>query len=151
MLEVDKLKKFIGHSLGVGVRLLIVTSIVIPGIAFSLVAQEGRSKLDPAMTAFWSKFQTAVARGDKAGVAAMTGFPLEMPYGVRSIRNKTQLLKSYNRIFDAETKKCFGTANPQPEEGKRNRFSINCGEAMMYWFELRSGGYKFVAVDNVNE
>jgi hypothetical protein len=40
---------------------------------------------------------------------------------------------------------------PELDSGGKRHFSINCGEAMMYWFEWRKGQYKFVAVDNVNE
>jgi hypothetical protein len=125
--------------------------IVIPGLQFAVSAQDQLRKPEPAMEEFWAKFQAAVGRGDKTNVAAMTGFPLGMPFGVRAIKSRAQLLKSYHKIFDAETKKCFATAKPQPEEEKRKKFSISCGEAMMYWFELRGSDYKFVAVDNVNE
>lgn len=107
--------------------------------------------VSPAMKLFWGKFQSAVAKNDKEAVAAMTKFPLSMPYGVRSIRTKAQLLKDYGKIFDAETKKCFAAASPQVEDAKVKKFSINCGEAMMYWFEFSGGTYKFAAVDNVNE
>jgi hypothetical protein len=103
------------------------------------------------MKAFWTKFQNAVAKNDREAVAALTKFPLGMPYGVPSIKTRTQLLKSYGKIFDAETKKCFATAQPQVEDAKAKKFSINCGEAMMYWFELSGGAYKFASVDNVNE
>jgi hypothetical protein len=121
------------------------------GICFTVLPQDNLRKAEPAMVAFWTRFQSAVSRVDKAGVAAMSGFPLEMPYGTKRIKTKQQFLKDYSRIFDVETKKCFAEAKPQPDEGKRKRFWIGCGEAMMYWFEQRNGVYKFVAVDNVNE
>lgn len=105
----------------------------------------------PALKSFWGKFQSAVARNDQQAVAAMTKFPLGMPYGVRSIRTKAQLLSGYGKIFDAETRKCFAAARPQVEDAKGRKFSISCGEAMLYWFELTGGAYKFAAVDNVNE
>lgn len=104
-----------------------------------------------AMRTFWSAFQSAVARNDKEAVASMTRFPLEMPYGVRSIKTKQQLMKRYSEIFDAETKKCFSTAKPEREQANTKRFWIGCGEAMMYWFDVVGGEYKFTAVDNVNE
>lgn len=105
----------------------------------------------PAMKEFWSKFQRAVAKNDKESIAAMTKFPLAMPYGVPSIKTRAQLISRYGEIFDAETKKCFATAQPQVEDAKTKKFSIHCGEAMMYWFEFSGGAYKFTAVDNVNE
>lgn len=110
-----------------------------------------RENASPAMKAFWATFQNAVAKNDREAVAAMTKFPLGMPYGVPSIRTRAQLLKGYAKIFDAETRKCFATAQPQVEDAKAKRFSINCGEAMMYWFEHSAGAYRFASVDNVNE
>lgn len=105
----------------------------------------------PAMKQFWSKFQNAVAKNDKDAVAAMSKFPLLMPYGVPSIKTRAQLIRRYGEIFDAETRNCFATARPQVDDAKAKKFSINCGEAMMYWFEFSGGTYKFVSVDNVNE
>jgi hypothetical protein len=105
----------------------------------------------PAMKEFWGKFQSAVAKNDRNAVAALTKFPLSMPYGVPSIKTRAQLISNYGKIFDAETKKCFAGAQPQVEDAKAKKFSINCGEAMMYWFEFSGGTYKFTAVDNVNE
>jgi hypothetical protein len=105
----------------------------------------------PAMKQFWGKFQSAVAKNDREAVAAMTKFPLGMPYGVPSIKTRAQLTKRYGEIFDAETRKCFATAQPQVDDAKAKKFSINCGEAMMYWFEFSGGTYKFASVDNVNE
>ncbi len=112
----------------------------------------GQHKTNSAVAAFWSKFQAAVAKDDKATVAALSKFPLRMPYGVPSIKTKAQFINSgYKKIFDAETKQCFATAQPELENAKSKRFSIACGEAMLYWFELVNGEYKFAAVDNVNE
>jgi hypothetical protein len=110
-----------------------------------------QAEATPAMKEFWSTFQRAVAKNDRAAVAALTKFPLGMPYGVRSIKTRAQLIRRYGEIFDAETKQCFATARPQVEDAKAKKFSINCGEAMMYWFEFSGGAYKFTAVDNVNE
>jgi len=100
---------------------------------------------------FWANFQSAVAKNDSDSVSELTKFPLSMPYGVRSVRSKLELKKRYAKIFDAETRKCFAAAKPQWEEGSNSRFSINCGEAMMYWFEKTNGRFLFAAVDNVNE
>jgi hypothetical protein len=100
---------------------------------------------------FWSNFQSAVAKNDSDAVAEMTKYPLSMPYGVRSVKSKLEFKRRYTKIFDAETRKCFSTAKPQWDEGNNSKFSINCGEAMMYWFEKVSGRFLFAAVDNVNE
>lgn len=110
-----------------------------------------RETAPPAVNAFWIKFQSAVAKNDREAVASMARFPLEMPYGVRSIRSKAQLMKNYGKIFDAPTRKCFAEARPEFDEAQKGKFYIGCGEAMMYWFGLVRGEYKFLAVDNINE
>jgi hypothetical protein len=105
----------------------------------------------PTFAAFWAKFQSAVAQNDKEAVAAMTRFPLTMPYGVPSIKTKAQFLQRYAKIFDAATRKCFATAQPERENNKSARYNVLCGEAMLYEFDLVGGTYKFVTVDNINE
>jgi hypothetical protein len=105
----------------------------------------------PAFAAFWTKFQSAVAQNDKEAVAAMTKFPLTMPYGVPSIKTKAQFLQRYAKIFDAATRKCFATAQPERANQKSARYNVFCGEAMLYEFDVVGGAYKFVSVDNINE
>jgi hypothetical protein len=128
--------------------LMIILAALCLGVPLAVQSQTNTS---PGIASFWSKFQSAVANNDKQAVAGMTKFPLHMPYGVASIKTKAQLLTRYGKIFDAETKKCFAKAKPEVESAKAKKFSISCGEAMMYWFEVADGGYKFAAVDNVNE
>ena len=123
--------------------------LFVPPSSVNATAQEANAT--PAMKEFWSKFQRAVAKNDREAVAALTKFPLAMPYGVPGIKTRAQLAKRYGEIFDAETKKCFATARPQVEDAKAKKFSIHCGEAMMYWFEFSGGTYKFASVDNINE
>ena len=119
--------------------------------ALPAAGQKARPQNAAAFNAFWAKFQRAVAGDDRETVAALTKFPLTMPYGVRPIRTKAQLLKDYAKIFDAETKRCLAAARPERENDKSTRFNVFCGEAMLYQFDLVGGAYKFVAVDNINE
>jgi hypothetical protein len=116
-----------------------------------LSGQRMAAKDVSAADTFWAKFQAAVAKQDIEVVASSTKFPLTMPYGVRSIKTRDELKRRFVRIFDPATRKCFATARPDFDEGRKGRFSINCVEAMMYWFELVNGQYRFSAVDNVNE
>jgi hypothetical protein len=60
-------------------------------------------------------------------------------------------MRNYRKIFDAPTRKCFAEARPAFDEAQKGKFYISCGEAMMYWFGLVRGQYKFLIVDNVNE
>jgi hypothetical protein len=118
---------------------------------FEVSGQRLTAKNEGAADTFWAKFQAAVAKQDIEAVASSTKFPLSMPYGVRSIKSREELKRRFARIFDPETRKCFATTRPNFDEGRKDRFSISCGEAMMYWFELVKGQYRFSAVDNVNE
>jgi hypothetical protein len=110
---------------------------------------------------FWKKFNTAVEKADKNALAEMTKFPLEMPYGVKSVKNKAEFLKRYNEIFKGETDaaKCFPKAKLEKETTKR--YAVYCGfkttpedlenTPIKYIFELTKNGWKFVGLDNINE
>jgi hypothetical protein len=127
--------------------LLVVISL--SGFAFSLQKQSASIRTEG--NAMWLKFQAAVAKGDADLAGSMTKFPLDMPYGVKSIQTVAAFKKQYTKMFDSETKKCFAKAHPSWDETGKNRFYIPCGEAMMYWFERSGGTFRFSAVDNVNE
>ena len=63
---------------------------------------------------FWTKFKAAVKVADKNAVTALTKFPISMPYGQSSVKNKTQLAARYAKIFngEADAVKCFATEKP---------------------------------------
>ena len=111
--------------------------------------------------AFWKKFKTAVATGDKATVAEMTTFPLSMPYLQKAVKNRADFLRRYNEIFkgEANAAQCFGSAKPHKESDRR--YDIYCpfkgtpndweNAPILFIFELTKGAWKFVGLDNVNE
>lgn len=111
--------------------------------------------------AFWKKFKTAVTKKDKAAVAALTKFPVSMPYGVKSVRTRAEFLRRYNEIFfgEADAAKCFKTASADKISSKRyevacgfrNDTTGNSGEPLVYTFELTRSGWRFVSYDNINE
>jgi hypothetical protein len=112
-------------------------------------------------SAFWQKFKSAVTAGDKAAVAEMTKFPLSMPYEVKAVKNKEDLLRRYNEIFkgEANAMQCFRKAEPHKESDRQ--YDIYCpfkdtpndweNAPIRFIFELTKGGWKFVGLDNVNE
>ncbi len=111
-------------------------------------------------SAFWKKFRSAVIAGDKAAVAEMTKFPLSMPYEVKAVKNKEELLRRYNEIFkgEANAAQCFKSAEPQKESAKR--YDIYCPfkeapddreKPLRFMFELTKSGWRFVGLDNINE
>jgi len=107
---------------------------------------------------FWVKFKTAVIKGDKESVAAMTQFPIGMPYGQAAVRTKAQLLKRYRQVFNSEANaaKCFADAKPEKDPARPKEFTIGCdngsGEkVVIYAFSLTKAGWKFKSLDNINE
>ena len=111
-------------------------------------------------SAFWKKFRSAVIAGDKAAVAEMTKFPLSMPYEVKAVKNKEELLRRYNEIFkgEANAAQCFKSAETQKESAKR--YDIYCPfkeapddreKPLRFMFELTKSGWRFVGLDNINE
>src|SRR5438552_13131340 len=112
-------------------------------------------------SAFWKKFKSAVTAGDKTTVAEMTKFPLSMPYGVEAVKNKEDFLRRYNEIFkgEANAAQCFRNTEPRKESARRQEVYCPFKETPNEWenapirfvFEWTKGGWKFVALDNINE
>jgi len=113
---------------------------------------------DSAIDTFWAKFKAAVIKGDKESVAALTQFPVGMPYGQAAVRTKAQLLKRYRQVFNGEANaaKCFAGAKPETDPARPKEFTIGCdngsGEkVVIYAFALTKTGWKFKSLDNINE
>jgi hypothetical protein len=113
---------------------------------------------DPSVEQFWSRFKSAVQKSDKTAVAAMTQFPIEMPYGVPRIRNRSQLTTRWRDLFSvqAQAAKCFEDAKPVVDSANRNRFTVGCkdvagNEVVVYGFLKTRAGWKLTYLDNINE
>ena len=114
---------------------------------------------DPSIETFWARFKAAVIKGDKAAVAQMSKFPIEMQYRVRSVRTVAQLNKRYREVFNGETNaaKCFAEAKPDIDPQKPKWFTVGCrinntGDvAIVYGFVKTKTGWKFTSLDNINE
>ena len=113
-----------------------------------------------SMPVFWEKFKTAIIRGDKETVAALSAFPISMPYVMTNIKNKAQLMKHYRDIFFSETgaAKCFAKAKPDVDKQRPKEFTISCKmtgggeeEPIVYTFTRGRTGWKFTGFDNINE
>jgi len=110
---------------------------------------------------FWKKFRSAVVAGDKAMVAEMTKFPLSMPYLVKAVKNKEDFLRRYNEIFkgEANAAQCFASAKPEKQSAVRCEIYCPFKETpddskntpIRFEFELTKSGWKFAALDNINE
>lgn len=113
---------------------------------------------DSTKEIFWEKFKTAVIKKDKAAVAALSQYPVGMPYGYRSIRNRPQLIQRYRDVFNHEgdAAECFKTARPESEAGRPKEFTVACPNGagdlvVIYSFGLTRNGWRFNGLDNINE
>ncbi len=121
--------------------------------------QETDNRETEGLEEFWGNFRIAVIKNERNKVAEMTKFPLAMPFGQQSVRNKADFLKRYKDIFSGETDaaKCFETAKLIKTGG----FGVYCGfknalddennKPIYYYFEKTEAGWKFVGLDNINE
>jgi hypothetical protein len=127
-------------------------------ITFTAVARGRPTPQADSITTFWQKFSAAVHSSNKGAVAALTRFPVGMPYGIRSIRSKADLLRRYRQVFNEQTDaaKCFEKAQPEKDSRDPKQFTIACSDAagnevVIYHFKQTKLGWKFVALDNINE
>jgi hypothetical protein len=110
---------------------------------------------------FWKIFKAAVIKKDKNAVAALTKFPLAMPFAVKAVKSKADFLRRYDQIFsgEADAAKCFAKGKLTKENDKR--YVVYCGfkatpndaenTPVAYAFELTKNGWGFTGLDNINE
>lgn len=135
------------------------TKSLFAGILIVLLSSNAFAQTDFA--AFWRKFKSAVAAGDKVAIAEMTKFPLSMPAFQKKVKDKADLLRRYDQIFkgEADAAQCFGKA--QPTKKSAREYEIYCpfkktptdweNAPIRFYFELTSAGWKFAGLDNINE
>jgi hypothetical protein len=128
------------------------------GLLILLLSPSAFAETD--FSTFWQKFKSAVISGDKAAVAEMMKFPLSMPFGIKAVKNKSEVARRYGEIFNGEANaaQCFRKAEPQKESG---RYEVYCpfkttpndkeNAPIRFVFELTKGGWKFAGLDNINE
>jgi hypothetical protein len=89
----------------------------------------------------------------------MSQFPIDMPYGVSSVKTSIQLNKRYREVFNGETNaaRCFAEAKPEVDPQNSKRFTVGCkiqntgDEVIIYGFVWTKTGWKFKSLDNINE
>src|SRR5260370_2598071 len=75
--------------------------LVVLVLSFSMAGKSVQR--DPSIQTFWIEFKAAVIKGDKAAVAQMSQFPIELEYGIPSANPSAQLIKPYLQLFIAAT------------------------------------------------
>ncbi len=114
---------------------------------------------DPAIEEYWVKFRGAVSKGNKTAVANMSSFPISMPYGMASVKNRAQLIRRYRDVFNhdgSSAAECFTTAKPVSEPSRPSEFTVGCkntagDEVIIYTFRRTPAGWRFAHLDNINE
>jgi hypothetical protein len=135
------------------------TKSFLAGFLILLMSSSAFAQTD--FPSFWKKFKSAVGAGDKSAVAGMTKFPLSMPYLQKKVKDKADLLRRYEEVFNGEANaaQCFAKADAKKDSSKG--YEIYCpfkktpndkeNTPIRYYFELTSTGWKFAGLDNVNE
>ena len=131
--------------------------LLLSGTALAATTGE-RLQEDASVKIFWQRFKVAVIRGNRSAVASLSDFPVEMSYGIPSIRNRSQMLRRYNEVFKSQTNaaRCFANKQPEMDAQDKNRFSVACpdkggNEVVIYGFQRTRAGWKFAGLDNINE
>jgi hypothetical protein len=108
--------------------------------------------------AFWQEFKTAVSKHDVETIARLSKFPIEMSYGIPSIKTKAQLTKRYRQLFNEQTDAaaCFSKARPEMDADNPKHFTVACpdaggNEVVIYHFQQTRTGWKLTGLDNINE
>jgi hypothetical protein len=132
--------------------------IIICVIASCLNIAAPFSQAPDARQTFWQQFKTAVTNRDVNTVARLSRFPIGMSYGIPSIKTKAQLAKRFRQVFNEQTDAaaCFGKAKPEVDPANLKAFTVACpdaagNEVVIYHFQQTQAGWKFVALDNLNE
>jgi hypothetical protein len=107
---------------------------------------------------FWQDFRTAVSKRDVGTIARLSKFPIEMSYGISSIKTKAQLAKRYRQLFNeqSDAAACFKQARPEVDAENPKHFTVACpdaagNEVVVYHFQQTRTGWKFTGLDNLNE
>jgi hypothetical protein len=107
---------------------------------------------------FWQSFKTAVSKRDVEAIARLSKFPIQMSYGIPSIKSKAQLSKRYRQVFNEQTDAtaCFAKAKLEMDSSNPKKFTVSCpdaagNEVVIYHFEQTRTGWKFTGLDNLNE
>ena len=143
-------------ALGLLVILMAVCSAINAGKSLGPTNQ---TNTGPAIAEFWERFREAVSKGNKTAVAGLSKFPISMPYGMPSVKNRAQLIRRYRDVFNhdgSSASECFTSAKPVSDPARPNEFTVGCkntagDEVIIYTFRRTPAGWRFAHLDNINE
>jgi len=134
-------------------------------VVLGLLIFAGSVNAQKSFDTFWTKFKSAVIKGNKATVANLTLFPFSLGYdpsaknGEGFIKTKAGFLRRYNYLFNEEVDaaKCFAQETP---EKIRKSYVVSCGfkenpangdKPFEFTFKLTKQGWRLVGRENINE
>ena len=136
-------------------RMVVCVAVLLVGSVSSWGAHFQGSQ---SREAFWEEFRTAVIKKNKSMVANLSQFPISMPYGMRTVRSRAQLISRYREVFNHEgdAAVCFAEAKPESDPARPKEFTVACknsagDEVVIYSFVLTKLGWRFKGLDNLNE
>lgn len=100
-----------------------------------------------AFQVFYEKFRTAVVKGDKKSVAAMTNFPFQYGFDVgdEGTFTKAQFIKKFDSFFGGE-RTIFNGKKVEFYSEKAGSYTLNDEwDASSFAFEKKGTTYKFTA------
>ena len=100
--------------------------------------------------AVFEAFQKAVTNDERMAVASMISFPLHVRLGGKKalIKDKSQLLRHYDTVFDSSVKCAIAHARETQVRGNSRGFTVDDG--VVWWERGHSpqSSFKAVRVDN---
>jgi hypothetical protein len=98
--------------------------------------------LEPKARAFLSSLITSVKAGDRAKIAAMVQYPLNVntDKGHRSVRSSAEFVKAYNQLFTPAIKTAI--EKQVPECLFANSQGVMIGDGEVWFEELQNGSMK---------
>lgn len=111
--------------------------------------QEGRfaaaALSDREVETFFISFREAIAAGDKKKVASLIEFPIKVTLASgprRTIRNRVDFIKAYDRIFDREFRQLITKTTVADLWAKSSGVATQRGEIWFSGIENRNGTYR---------
>ena len=128
----------------------LLLSLTIPSAATANDICNGQSRPDCAKAiAFFDEFQHALAVNDRERVASMARYPLRMLLHGKSalIRNRAELLREYDTVFDSSVLCAIQRAKRTDVWGNWQGFTVAGGPA---WWEREDDNspFKLITVNN---
>jgi hypothetical protein len=100
--------------------------------------------------AVFEAFQKAVTSDERKAVASMIRFPLRVRLGGKKtlIRDKSQLLRHYDSVFDSSVKCAIARAKKTQVRGNSQGFTV--ADGVVWWERSHSphSSFKAIRVDN---